>query len=291
MPVGTVIARLLETGEMAPTDTPERPTVHATAGPPPITGAPTAGPAGVVGLASVATTTAATPAPAGRRQVSPAARRRAAELGVALDLLAGSGPQGAVTIRDVEQAAVHNVPARDRSIEIRRTIASVMTRSKREVPHYYLADEIPLAAAMAWLSAVNAARPVAGHVLMAALYLRAVARAAQQHPLMNGHFIDGTFRRSAAVNLGMAISLRGGGLLAPAISHAESKTIDEIMHALADLVARTRAGTLRREESGRPHPNGNESRRPECDERIPHHLCAAGRDRRLRAGQDSTLGP
>jgi pyruvate dehydrogenase E2 component (dihydrolipoamide acetyltransferase) len=141
---------------------------------------------------------------------------------------------------------------RDRSLEIRATIARVMTRSKREVPHYYLSEDIPLAAAMDWLRQANAGQPLAERILIAALYIRAVALAAQRHPEMNGYFTDGAFHPSAAVNLGMAISLRGGGLLAPAIFHAESKSISEAMHALTDLVARTRAGTLRREEVADP---------------------------------------
>jgi pyruvate dehydrogenase E2 component (dihydrolipoamide acetyltransferase) len=252
VPVGTLMVRLLEAGETAPPRAPERPTPHAAIAAPPIASAPLTGASGVVASIAAAAATGAASAPASRRPVSPAARRRAAELGVALESVTGSGPHGVVTLQDVEQAAVHKAPARDRSSEIRRTIASVMTRSKREVPHYYLSDDIPLAAAMGWLREANAGRPITERILVAALYLRAVARAVQQHPAMNGHFIDGAFRPSAAVNLGMAISLRGGGLLAPAISHAESKTVAEVMHALADLVARTRAGTLRREEVADP---------------------------------------
>jgi pyruvate dehydrogenase E2 component (dihydrolipoamide acetyltransferase) len=246
VPVGTLIARLLEAGETAPVSLPKPPVVPATTALQPIIGAPLSGTANSAPLAATA------PIPVSRRPVSPAARRRAAELGVALDSLAGGGPGRVVTLQDVEQAAGRKAPARDRSIEIRRTIAAVMTRSKREVPHYYLSDEVPLAAATGWLREVNAGRAIAERILMAALYLRAVAQAAQRHPTMNGHFIDGAFRPSAAVNLGVAISLRGGGLLAPAIANAESKTIAELMHALTDLVARTRAGTLRREEVAEP---------------------------------------
>lgn len=219
VPVGTLMARLLEAGETAPVQQPKPP---------------------------------AAPATTGRRPVSPAARRRAAELGIALDALRGSGPDGVVTLQDVEQAAAGKAPARDRSAEIRRTIAAVMVRSKREVPHYYLSDDVPLAAATDWLRKANDGRPVAARILMAALYLRAVARAAQRHPTMNGHFVDGAFRPSVAVNLGVAIALRGGGLLAPAIAGAEARTTAELMQALADLVARTRAGTLRREEVADP---------------------------------------
>ena len=248
VPVGTLIARLLEAGETAPVGLPKPPAVPATTALQPISGAPISGTANSASLAA----TAPMPIPVSRRPVSPAARRRAAELGVTLDSLAGGGPRGVVTLQDVELAAGRKAPARDRSVEIRRTIAAVMARSKREVPHYYLSDEVPLAAATGWLREVNAGRAIVERILMAALYLRAVAQAAQRHPAMNGYFIDGAFRPSAAVNLGVAISLRGGGLLAPAIANAESKTIAELMHALTGLVARTRAGTLRRAEVAEP---------------------------------------
>jgi pyruvate dehydrogenase E2 component (dihydrolipoamide acetyltransferase) len=246
VPVGTVMARLLEPGEVAPI----RAKAGAVATPNTVLAvAPAAAPAAA---SATAPTTVPTEAPPARRPISPAARRRAAELGVALEPLEGTGPHGAVTVQDVERAAAPKIVSRDRSIEIRATIARVMTRSKREVPHYYLSDDIPLAAAMAWLRQANAGRPITERILIAALYIRAVARAAQQHPAMNGYFTDGAFHPSAAVNLGMAISLRGGGLLAPAIFHAESKTVVEVMHALTDLVARTRAGSLRREEVADP---------------------------------------
>jgi pyruvate dehydrogenase E2 component (dihydrolipoamide acetyltransferase) len=244
VPVGTLMARLLEAGESAPARLPLPPAVPAVA---PVGGAPKSGAPEVDSLAL-----GAAASPASRRPVSPAARRRATELGVALESLAGSGPHGVVTVQDVEHASAAKPPARDRSSEIRRTIAAVMVRSKREVPHYYLSHEVPLAAATDWLRQANAGRAVTERILIAALYLRAIARAAQQHPTMNGHFIDGAFRPAATVNLGVAISLRGGGLLAPAIAHAESKSVAELMSALADLVARTRAGTLRREEVADP---------------------------------------
>jgi len=247
VPVGTPMARLLEAGESSPARTPVEPTaVKADAGAPPAVIAGT--PAARGGEAQ----REAAALPAARRPVSPAARHRAAELGIALESLTGSGPQGAVTLRDVERAALPKSTEGDRTTQIRRTIASVMTRSKREVPHYYLSDDVPLAAALVWLRETNAGRPITERILIAALYIRAVARAAQQHPAMNGYFADGEFRPSAAVNLGMAISLRGGGLLAPAIFHAESKSLAKVMHDLSDLVARTRAGTLRRAEVADP---------------------------------------
>lgn len=230
--VGTVMARLLEPGEDPATVPPATPVAAVTA-----PAATSAAPA----LAAVAP-------PAARRPVSPAARRRATELGVALEAIVGTGPGGAVSLRDVEDAATRKTTPRDRSQEIRGTIAAAMSRAKREIPHYYLSDDVPLGTATEWLRRANAGRPVSERLLIAALYLRAVALAAVRHPAMNGWFVDGAFRPSAAVHVGMAISLRGGGLIAPAIHAVEQLSLADTMRALSDVVSRARAGRLRREE-------------------------------------------
>jgi pyruvate dehydrogenase E2 component (dihydrolipoamide acetyltransferase) len=238
--VGTPMARLLEAGEDAASIPPPAAAPGASAAAPPAAGAPPLAAAAPTGPAEH------------RHAASPVARRRAAELGVALDSVTGSGPHGVVTLKDVEQASGGAGQPRDRSAEIRRTIAAAMSRSKREVPHYYLTDQVPLAAAAAWVRQTNEGRPVTERLLMAALYLRAVACSAVRHPAMNGFFVDGTFRPSAVAHVGMAISLRGGGLIAPGIHAVDQMTLTQAMQALADLVARARAGRLRREELAEP---------------------------------------
>jgi len=141
---------------------------------------------------------AAPPAAASSRQrASPAARKRAAELGLPIDAVAGTGPEGAVTLQDVETAAAKKVTAapaaEDKQAAMQRAIAAAMSRSKREIPHYYLSEAIALRKAGAWLERENAARPVAERLLMAALFLTAVARACVRHPEMNGHYREGGF--------------------------------------------------------------------------------------------------
>ncbi|MDZ4251641.1 MAG: 2-oxo acid dehydrogenase subunit E2, partial [Sulfuritalea sp.] len=135
-----------------------------------------------------------------------------------------------------------------RSADMRRTIAAAMSRSKREIPHYYVAEDIPLAQALAWLQAANAARPMAERLLPAALLLKAVATALQRYPELNGYWRDGEFRAEQTIHLGVAISLRQGGLIAPALLDAGSKTLTQLMQELTDLVKRTRAGSLRSSE-------------------------------------------
>jgi pyruvate dehydrogenase E2 component (dihydrolipoamide acetyltransferase) len=193
----------------------------------------------------------ATAPPAARRPVSPLARKRARELGVDIERIEGTGPSGSVTEQDVERAAAAAAPV-DRQPEMRRAIAAAMSRSKREIPHYYLGETIPLATAAAWLTACNAERPVAERLLMAVLQLKAVALACREFPDMNGFWRDGAYAASPAIHPGVAISLRAGGLIAPAIRDAADKPLDTLMRDLTDLVRRARAGSLRSSELSEP---------------------------------------
>ncbi len=89
-------------------------------------------------------------------------------------------------------------------------------------------------------------------MLVAAVLLKATARAAHEVPEMNGFFTDDAFRPSSAVHLGVAISLRQGGLVAPAIHDAEKKSIAEVQASLRDLAARVRSGRMRSSEMSDP---------------------------------------
>jgi pyruvate dehydrogenase E2 component (dihydrolipoamide acetyltransferase) len=200
----------------------------------------------------------AAPAPA-RHAVSPAARKHARELGVDVESLPGSGPHGSVTVEDVEKAAKGvprpapaAAPPADKTIAMRKAIAAAMSRSKREIPHYYLSQAIPLRRAQAWLTAVNEERPVTERVLMGALQLKAVALALKDFPDFNGFWKDDAFQPAAGIHVGVAISLRQGGLIAPAIHDVAERPLDELMKALADLVRRARAGSLRSSEMSDP---------------------------------------
>jgi pyruvate dehydrogenase E2 component (dihydrolipoamide acetyltransferase) len=185
----------------------------------------------------------------GRVQASPAARKRAAELGIGLVGLTGTGAGGAITLADVESAAAGRPsPARARGEAMRQTIAAAMSRSKREIPHYYLAEDVPLAAATAWLAERNATRNVTERLLLAPLLLQAVARALRRYPEFNGYFRDGAFVAGAGIHVGVAIALRAGGLVAPALRDVPGKELDALNRELLDLVQRARAGSLRASE-------------------------------------------
>ena len=184
-----------------------------------------------------------------REKISPAARRRAAELGVDLDHIAPGGADGVVSLADVERAAetaraVHE----DKPAAMRRAIGAAMARSKREIPHYYLGTTIDVSVALDWLERSNREQPVQRRVLFAAVLLRAVALSLKDFQELNGFWSEGRFKPAAAVHLGVGIALRGGGLIAPAIHDAERKSLAGIMEALSDLIQRARSGALRSSE-------------------------------------------
>jgi len=219
---------------------------------------------------------AAGSAPAGpRAKVSPAARRRAHELGVEVESLQGTGADGAITLADVERAAgaavasqapaleepatlapqgavsTTGVPADSRA-SMRAAIASAMSRSKREIPHYYLSTTVDVTTATEWLAAHNAAVPVTERLLFAALLVKALALTCRETPGFSGFHRDGRYEESPAVHVGVAVALRGGGLVAPAIMNTADQSLPALMTAMRELVARARAGRLRASELAAP---------------------------------------
>jgi len=204
-------------------------------------------------------------------QVSPYARRLAEELGVDLARVSSTGRDGAVRAEDVRRAAEASArPAASAPVEAREeapgagevpesrersaraTIAALMSRAKREIPHYYVATTVDLSTATEWLRRTNRERPVSERLVPAALLLKATAVAARQHPELNGFWADGRFVPGEDVHLGVAVSVRGGALVAPAIHHTADLDLGEVMAALRDLVKRARAGRLRRAEMADP---------------------------------------
>jgi pyruvate dehydrogenase E2 component (dihydrolipoamide acetyltransferase) len=199
------------------------------------------------------------PAPRDRVRVSPMARKMAAELGVPLADVTGSGTQGAITREDVERAAAARKTAAgapaapiDRPAAMRQAIAAAMARSKREIPHYYLATTLDMSGAVAWLRSENEKRSIYERLLPAALLIKAVALALRDVPELNGYWTDGAFRKGAGIHIGCAISLRGGGLVAPALHDADRLDLGTLMKQLQDLVSRARTGSLRSSELADP---------------------------------------
>lgn len=202
------------------------------------------------------------PAPmAGARVLaSPAARRFASERGVDLAGLKGTGPGGAIVSADVLPQAGSGAPPKPKEParrgldmgEMRKAIAAAMARSKREIPHYYLQHTIDLEAASAWLAAANTKRAPPDRLLMAVLLLKASALALKQYPEFNGHYADGEYRPASAVHLGVAVAIRGGGLIAPGIHDADMLPVGALMAALRDTTQRMRTGRIRSSELSDP---------------------------------------
>jgi pyruvate dehydrogenase E2 component (dihydrolipoamide acetyltransferase) len=270
IPVGTVMAVIRGAGEAAaPAEAVAVPQPVAPAEAPHVHASPLAtkiadelgvdlakltgtGPGGLIDREDVERTAAAKNAPpsveGARVKVSPLARRLAAERGIDLGSIT-PGPGGIVEQADVERAAAAKKPAPEKTGDgMRRAIAAAMSKSNREIPHYYLQTRIDMSAALKWLEAENQKRSIKERLLPAVLLLKTVAKALRDVPGLNGFWIDNEHRISKAIHLGFAISMKGGGLVAPAIHDVGEMSCDEIMAALRDLIPRARAGRLRSSE-------------------------------------------
>ena len=200
----------------------------------------------------------ATERAAERRLVSPAARKRAAELGIDLATVTPARTDFAITIGDVERAAARGGEARGaepaapsknaQPSDMRGVIAQAMSRSKREIPHYYVGTTIEMTRAVRFVQSWNAQHPVTERLHVGALLLKAVAVALEKAPELNGFWRDGRFEPSTEINVGTATRLRRGGLVAPALEAANRQPLPVLMRRFQDVVERARAGHLRQIE-------------------------------------------
>lgn len=178
-----------------------------------------------------------------RLRITPAARRRARQSGVALDQFKDGQT---ITLSDIEQRKASPLSA------MRQAISASMSRSKREIPHYYLSQTIDLTAADTFIAAQNRERPPEERLLMPALFIKALASTLQKFPEFNGFFENGAYTASSAIHVGLAINLRGGGLVAPAIHDADALSLDDVMSTMRDLITRVKAGRFRAREMSDP---------------------------------------
>jgi pyruvate dehydrogenase E2 component (dihydrolipoamide acetyltransferase) len=251
VPVGTVLAVIREEGKPLTADELR---IVSTAAREPIPAMPAA-PA--PSISPMATRPAAGEA---RLHISPAARKLAADLGIDPASLAGTGPGGRITLEDVQRAAEAKAkvaqPAAevtlDRPARMRQAIAAAMARSKREIPHYYLSTTIDMSRVMAWLTQENLKRTVEDRLVYGVLLLKAVALALRDAPELNSIWTGGTANPVHDIHVGVAISLRGGGLVAPALHNTDRQSLGDLMKNFRDLIQRARAGSLRSSELGDP---------------------------------------
>jgi pyruvate dehydrogenase E2 component (dihydrolipoamide acetyltransferase) len=228
------------------------------------------------------------PATGERIRISPLARRIAAQQGVDLTQVHGTGPGGAIQRVDVERAAqvqtavlapapavpepvkpeikepplpatgqatptpVEATPEEKKALDfqtaMRSAIAAAMSKSNRDIPHYYMETSIDMTNALGWLEEENLKRPIRERLLPVVILLKAVAKSLTEVPELNGFWVDGRHQVSEAIHIGFAIALRQGGLLTPAIHDADMKNFDEMREAMNDLIIRTRGNRLRSSE-------------------------------------------
>lgn len=179
---------------------------------------------------------------------SPVVRKLASEQQVDLNQLAGSGPKGAILLRDLlvnEPKTKTKTTAIDTTQAMRSAIAAAMEKSKREIPHYYLSLEVNITQTQSWLTNFNVNRGPEERVLLLAVLLKAIAQSLYKYPALNGIYQAQTFIPSTAVHIGNVISLRNGGLVVPVIHDVAQLSIEEIMIKLRELSERARRGVLR----------------------------------------------
>ncbi len=203
---------------------------------------------------------------AGRALASPLARRLAREQGIDLAVVTGTGPGGRIVEADIN-AAVTNREAAPAAPEpdvapapapadgeeraglsrMRQAIASVTSGSKREAPHFYVAADIDMTAAMALRRDVNDELPASSRVSVNDLIVKASALAIGKYPKFNSFYRGDHLQMNQSVNVGIAIALESG-LIVPGIPQCESKSLAQIAAASRDLIDRANNGALRAEE-------------------------------------------
>ena len=178
-----------------------------------------------------------------RIKASPAARRKARELGLDLADLAKTS-DGEIHLSQIESAAKteFKTPSADK---MRQAIASAMSLSNAEIPHYYLSASVNMSPALSWLEEINKNLTIKERILPAAMVIRAVVLALKEVPELNGYWQEGHHQVCKEIHPGIAIALRKKGLITPALLDAKDMNLSQTMQALDDLIMRTRAGKLR----------------------------------------------
>lgn len=213
---------------------------------------------------AVAAATTATPH-AARIFASPLARRLAAQRGLDLAALRGSGPNGRIVKHDIEQAAaapaVASAPAVARPAamqaraseafteiphsNMRRTIARRLSESKATIPHFYLTADCRMEQLLALRAQINANAP--RKISVNDFIVRAVAVALREVPAANVGWTDTAMRQYRQADIAVAVST-DAGLITPIVRAADTKPLSVISAEIADLATRARASQLRPEE-------------------------------------------
>lgn len=189
-------------------------------------------------------------------RASPLAKKIAEEKGIDISLIKGTGDENAITKEDVEKvisekkipSIVNEVKESSTPIEnIRMAIATAMSRSNQEIPHYYLETKIDMSASLAMLVKENNTRSVSERLLIAVFLIKAVAKAIEEVPDINAWWVNG-LQPKKDIHVAFVVSLRTGGIMVPAILDTGKKSLTELMKSLNDIIPRARALKLRGSE-------------------------------------------
>ena len=190
----------------------------------------------------------ADPSLSDRVRSSPAARKRAQELGVDISKVSGSGPGGRVTLEDVDAVAsaspVAPMPTpskekREPLSRMRRAIGERMTKSVREQPQFAISRDVDMTEA-------NAKRKTAG-ASYTDVIIAAAAKTLRDHPRLRSRIDDGQLVTSDAANVGLAIALEDG-LLVAVLRDADRRSLKELAAERERLEEHSRAGKLAEHE-------------------------------------------
>ena len=269
--VGTVIAILAEAGEAVDTISATPVTAAADEAPEAPTETPAEAPAEMPALVKETTAVAQTSVAETSKRIfaTPLARRIAANKGIALDGLTGSGPHGRILRRDVEAApaapaapAVQITPASADMLsspaaagaselvansQMRQVIASRLQQSKQQAPHFYVTVDCQIDTLLAARRALNEKAPDGVKISLNDLVIRAAAMALMAVPDANVAYEDTHTRRFQHADICMAVAI-DGGLVTPVIWAAETMGLAALSQTTADLASRARQGQLRAAE-------------------------------------------
>lgn len=186
-----------------------------------------------------------------RMKISPLARRLAEESGVSLRGIRGSGENGRIVKRDVENAGKHSIPQieRSRDVEVsqmRKTIARRLSESKFSAPHFYLTIDLDMDRAVEARLAINEAI-APDKISFNDLVIKAVAVALKDHPDVNAGWHGDFIRYNEHVHIGVAVAV-DEGLLVPVVRHADGKPLTQISEEVRDYAKRAKTKKLQPED-------------------------------------------
>ena len=205
-------------------------------------------------------TQAAPTAPSGEVRASPLAKKLAAQKGVDIPMVTGTGPGGRITEGDVNAfaesgAGAASAPSNRPGTEtvplsrMRQAIAKLTSRSKGEIPHYYMSVDVSMDAASDLRAEVNPKlQPQGVRLSIHDMIARACTLGLGKYPTLNASFTGDSLEYHSFINIGVVLDMEGQGIIVPAIMGCQDKTILELSLAGRDLASRAKENSLKAEE-------------------------------------------